>query len=390
MSNNIDPQFDMSESNRCLGCKVARCREHCPIGNDIPQFLQLVKLGKYEQAVDIIGHPFGEICGYVCPQDIQCQGGCVLGVKGNAVQMGRVERAVFAQNPYPIRRKSDLLSNIKVAVVGGGVAGITLATKLYEQGAEITVFERDTLLSTLKLIPSFRLPNETLQRIECQIDGKFTIVKQDVDSQQLVELQQRFDVVYLSIGTGVLYNLGIDGEQFATPYSDFLRSNLHFDKVVVIGGGNTAMDCARLAKHNGCNVSVAYRRQRGDMPAFQKEIDAAEQDGVELVYNVAPVKLEKSDGKLLLTIAKTVSEGRGKLTVTDETHQIACDCVVSALGSKFDSAIYQNMQIREDVKHPLPNVYAGGDAVGGKTVAQAVADGLTVAREIISKYTKSR
>lgn len=388
MSSKITPQFDISESSRCLGCKVARCRERCPIGNDIPQFLGLVRCGKYERAVELIGHSFGEICGYVCPHDIQCQGGCVLSAKGNAVQMGSVERTVFQQNPYPILRKSNLLQELKVAVVGGGVAGITLATKLYEQGADITIFERNTLLSTLKLIPDFRLPEMAIERIERQIDGKFTIVKQKVDCQQLVELQQRFDVVYLSTGASDLYGLGIVGEQFATPYDAFLQSDAKYRKVVVIGGGNTAMDCARLAKRSGCSVSVAYRRQREDMPAFTKEVDEAVNDGVEFTYNVAPVKLEKQDGKLILTLAQTVSEGRGRLTVTDETHQIVCDCVVTALGSKFDSAIYQDLQLSDDSKHPLPNVYAGGDAVGGKTVAQAVADGLTTANIIINKYTK--
>lgn len=390
MSNTTVPQLDISESKRCLGCKVAHCKQRCPIGNDIPQFLQRVSQGKLSQAVDLIGHPFGEICGYVCPHDMQCQSGCVLGAKGNAVQMGAVERAVFAQYPYEIQRKGDLLDKLKVAVIGGGVSGITLASKLYEQGADITVFERSTLLSTVKLIPSFRLPKQSIGRIEQKLESKFAVVNKDVNCQQLVELEQCFDIVYVSTGASILYGLGIDGEQFATPYDTFLLSNVKLGKVVVVGGGNTAMDCARVAKHNGCDVTVAYRRQRQDMPAFQKEIDETISDGVQFIYNVAPVKLEKVDGKLLLTLAKTVSEGRGKLTVTDETYQIACDCVVSALGSKFDGKIYQNLQVSGDVRHPLPNVYAGGDAVGGKTVAQAVADGLTTANIILNKYTKSR
>ena len=380
--------LDISESKRCIGCANPRCKNACPLGNDVPAFLKYVSIGEYNKAVELIGHPFGEICGYVCPHELHCQGGCVLGKTGQAVQMGAVERAVFQQYPYKVERKGNVANELKVAVVGGGVSGITFAVKMYEQGADVTLYEKDELLSTLKLIPNFRLPCESIARIEKELNGKFTIVKKAVTSKDFTILQRDFDIVYLATGASVLYGLGMVGEELAIPYDKFLRSASHCSDVVVIGGGNTAMDCARLAKRSGGKVTIAYRRQREDMPAFNNEVDDAYSEQVQFVYNVAPVKLESHGDKLLLTLAKTASEGRGKLTVTDETTTILCDTVVSALGSKFDASIYGELQIGDDAKHPLSNVYVGGDAVGGKIVAKAVADAMQSARLVLENLLK--
>lgn len=386
-SNGSNKQY-IDESNRCLSCSAPRCKQACPIGNDIPTFLQYVRDGEYDKAVEVIGHPFGEICGYVCAHEQQCQSGCVLGKKGQAVQMGAVERAVFAEHSYRVERQTDQLNGRKFAVIGGGVSGITFAVKAYEQGADVTIYEKDELLSTVKLIPDFRLPREAVARVEREIDGKFTVIKKQVCANELAKLSREFDIVYLATGASVLYGLGVDGENLATPYDVFLKKSNHSGNVVVIGGGNTAMDCARLAKRCGCDVTVAYRRTREDMPAFAKEIVDAEREGVKFVYNVAPVCVSHKDGKLLLVVAKTVSEGRGKLTVTEDTTIIECDTVVSALGSGFDKSIYNSFTISDDARHPLPNVYVGGDAVGGKIVAKAVADALQTFKLISENTTK--
>ena len=421
MSNATTHNLNTDESKRCLGCKVAHCREACPIGNDIPSFLQYVAGGEYDKAVQLIGHPFGEICGYVCPHEQCCHGGCVLGTKGQPVKMGEVEREVFARYPYKVERKvraGSKSSGMNVAVVGGGVSGITCAVKLYEQGASVTLFERDELLSTLKLIPDFRLPRQAIDRVLDAIDGKFNVVKKDINFEDIfvrklypwqpkvirernkdsLQLTDSYDAVYISTGASVLYKLGIDGEELVTPYDEFLKSTSHSGCVVVIGGGNTAMDCARLAKRNGSNVTVAYRRERADMPAFNREIEDATNEGVEFSYNVAPVKLQRQGDKLLLTLAKTVSEGRGKLTVTDEITVVECDTVVSALGAKFDKdniygSFYEwliDLNKPHNPLNPRFNLYIGGDALGASTVANAVADGLKASHLILKNYTKSR
>lgn len=405
-----------AESARCLHCTKPACREKCPLNNDVPSFLQLVSDGQFQQAVQLLGHPFGEICGFVCPHDACCQGACVLNKRGQAVKMGEVEREVFAAHPYKIERKvrsNSKSSGLKVAVVGGGVTGITCATKLYEQGADVTIFERDELLSTLKLIPDFRLPRAAIDRVLQAIDGKFTVVKKDVNFEDIfvrkhyswqtktqrskigesLQLTDSYDAVYVATGASVPYCLGIDGQELATSYERFLKEGAHSGNVVVIGGGNTAMDCARLAKRSGCEVTVAYRRTRDDMPAFSKEIEDATSDGVSFNYNLAPTKLEQKDGKLHLTLAQTVSEGRGKLTVTDQTQQVVCDTVVTALGSKFDGdnlygAFYQSLLNPLNPHNPRFNLFVGGDALGASTVANAVADGMKVAHAIVKNYTK--
>ena len=409
----------IAESSRCLHCGKPTCREACPLGNDVPRFLQLVSDGKLDEAVQVLGHPFGEITGYVCPHDACCHGACVLNKRGQAVKMGEVEKTVFALNPYKVERKTragSRSSGLKVAVVGGGVSGITCAVKLYERGADVTVFERDELLSTLKLIPDFRLPRAAIDRVLKAVDGKFTVVKKDVNFEDIfqrkiypwqskrqqqqyendyLQLTYFYDAVYVATGASVPYGLNVDGEELATPYDEFLKRKTFNGKVVVIGGGNTAMDCARLAKRNGCEVTVAYRRTRADMPAFNKEIEDALSCGVDFCYNLAPVKLQRAEsGKMLLTLAKTVSEGRGKLTVTDETEVVECDAVVAALGSKFDvDNVYGStpfIRQADNPFHPTGNVYAGGDALGASTVANAVADGLKAARDILKNYVKSR
>ena len=417
MTNELDKTY-LAESSRCLHCLKPSCQQGCPLGNDVPRFLQFVSEGKLQDAVQLLGHPFGEICGFVCPHDAQCQGGCVLSRRGQAVKMGEVEREVFARYPYEVKRKvrvGSKSSGLKVAVVGGGVSGITCAVKLYEQGADVTLFERDELLSTLKLIPDFRLPREAIERVLTAIDGKFTVVKKDVNFEDIfvrkiypwqnkrlrekigesLQLTDSYDAVYVAVGASVLYTLGVDGEELATPYDVFLKRSEHRGKVVVIGGGNTAMDCARLSKRNGCDVTVAYRRTRDDMPAFTKEVEDAIKEGVDFQFNLAPIKLERKGDRLLLTLAKTVSEGRGKLTVTDELTAVECDEVVAALGSKFDSeniygAFIESLLNPLNKHNPRFNLYVGGDALGASTVVNAVADGMKVARAILKEYSKSK
>ena len=416
MNVNETDNFYIAESSRCLHCAKPACAEACPLNNDVPRFLQLVRDGKTDEAVQVVGHPFGGVCGFVCPHDACCHGNCVLNKRGQAVKMGEVEKAVFQLNPYKVERKVRKGSKsygLKVAVVGGGVSGITCAVKLYEQGVDVTVFERDELLSTLKLIPDFRLPREAIDSVLKEIDGKFTVVKKDVNFEDIfvrkhydwqtktqknkigesLQLIDSYDAVYVATGASVIYTLGVPGENLATPYDEFLKRTNHSGSVVVIGGGNTAMDCARVAKRAGCKVTVAYRRTRADMPAFNKEIEDAEREGVEFQYNLSPVKLERANGKLLLTLAKTVSEGRGKLTVTNDVTVVECDEVVAAIGSKFDNeniygAFIESLLKDNNPRNPRSRLYVGGDALGASTVANAVADGLKAARAIIKQYTK--
>lgn len=390
---NIMPSDDnfeyIAECNRCLHCAKPGCVLHCPIANDIPQFLKLASEGNWLGAALLIGHPLGEVCGYVCPHE-HCQGGCVLGKRGEPVDIAMVERELFARYPYPIERQGRLLQSRRVAIVGGGVSGVTFAVKMYEQGADVTLYERRELLSTLQLIPEFRLPHEALDRIRQQLKGKINIVCKNTNLDD-VDKDGPWDVIYVATGAAICRSLNVTGEEFSTPYSQFLAKNedMSRKKVVIVGGGNTAMDCARLAKRLGADVAVAYRREREDMPAFEKEISSAEEEGIAFIYNVAPIAIARSNGILSVDFVRTQSKKRGEITFGEAAPTVVCDEVVAAIGSKFDDAVFAKRQLNGDVRHPLANVYAGGDATGGKTVAQAVADALQTARQIIDGYKNS-
>lgn len=372
-----------SKSSKCLNCKNASCVQGCPVRNDIPLFLKYVKNGDFAQAVEVIGHPFGEVCGYVCPHEMQCCGSCILEKKGNGVRINEIEREVFSKNPLAVERVDDTLANTKIAIVGGGVSGITLAALAYRMGADVTVFEKDELLSTIKSIPNFRLPKDAIERIVESVSGKIKVVRQVVSADDISRLSEINDVVYVATGLSKLYGLGIDGESFATSYKDCLNGKVR-GKVVIVGGGNTAIDCARLSKRNGCDVTVVYRRTKDDMPAFRQEIEKAENDGVRFMFNTAPVLLEKDDKLLTLTVAKTISEGRGKLTVTEQTSKIVCDYVVAAVGGCFDKTLVRDC-VADINGYLYDNVYIGGDAKGGSLVAHAVLHAKQTLRAIIEK-----
>lgn len=376
-----------SEVSRCLTCARPSCSHACPMHNDIPAVIKYIRSGEYDKAVQVIGHPFGEICGYVCPHESSCQGACVLNRKDIPVCTGLIERQLCAVHPYVVARQGTALAGKRYAVVGGGVSGLTFAVKAYEHGADVTVYERDELLSTVKLIPSFRLPVEAVLRAEQAVLGKFNIVRKQIDSEGLTSLTTQFDGVYVSCGAMLDYGLGVEWQRLATNYRDCLRGNFARGTVVVVGGGNSAMDCARYAVSCGCKVIVAYRRAQQDMPCFARELAEAIRENVEFMFNVAPTNLSEIGGKLRLTLARTVSEGRGKLTVTDETITLDCDSVIAAVGSKFDGSILSAERNTEQYLQ-YGNVYLGGDAKGGKLVVDAVADGLNVARQLIENERK--
>ena len=370
MDNSVQQQ-----AQKCLACKKPLCKVACPLGNDIPNVLQLVKNQQYRQAVGLFGHAFGELCGYLCPHQQQCLGACVLNAKGNAVNFPLVERWLFHNFPVEICQKSSALQGKKVCVVGGGVSGLTFAIKVLQAGADVTVFEPYKLLSTLYTIPSFRLPRQVLDNLVQRVQSSpIKIVCQQVQPSQIATLAEQYHFVYVATGVGEARTLGIPGQELATTYQQCLLGKL-CGNVVVVGGGNTAIDCARLAKSQGCNVTVVYRRSEEEMPAFQTEVDHAKNEGVLLQTHQAPVSLEKQGQNLCLTVAKTVSHNRKSLQITNETHQICCDFVVSALGN--NTSPFASLQ-----QQALPNVLFGGDVAGGSLVVHAIRDALLCATKL--------
>lgn len=380
--------FLITETKRCLQCKNPQCMEGCPVKFNVPEFLRLAGNGEFDRATQVVGHLFGEVCGYVCPRGEQCQGHCVLSVRSNGVDVGGVERRVFEQYFPTLQVQNKSLLHLKVAVVGGGVSGLTFAGLCYECGASVTVFERNQLLHTLRSIPNFRLPVSALDKIlQAFQNSGITIKKADIKACDVEKLKSQYSVVYLATGVSLPNKMHVEGEEYATSADEFLRSP-SCGQAVVIGGGNTAMDCARKNARAGFKTIVAYRRSKQDMPAFPSEIAAAEEDGVEFLFNVAPVCVNK-EGDLNVVFAKTVSEGRGKLVLTDQIVQLSCQNLVVATGNRYDEAVYpSNLLHVDDQNNAGQNLYAGGDAVGKNLVAQAVADAQNAFRAVSKKYQR--
>lgn len=375
---------------RCLQCKNPGCSAACPLGNDIPTIVRLVREGKFAMAVQVVGHPFGGVCGYVCPHENQCQGGCVLAKRGQAVPTGEAEATAFTNSPYVVARRDDKLAGRRVAVVGGGVSGITFAVKCYESGADVTVYESNMLLSTLYGIPEFRLPHRLLDDIVRSVEqSDIRVEHKYVCQADIAAMQNDNDIVYLAVGRTVCRALGVTGEEYATTADKFLREAMLPRDVIVVGGGNTAMDCARLNARLGGKTMIAYRRAMADMPCYAKEVQAAADDGVMFETNLAPVMVDKqADGRLSVTFARTNSEGRGRLSVTDELHTFSCDCLVVAAGNMLDGNVYaQDKTVPVDNCGNVDgNLYAGGDCAGGSLVVEAVKAAICAFNGVVERY----
>lgn len=375
---------------RCLQCKNPGCSAACPLGNDIPTIVRLVREGKFAMAVQVVGHPFGGVCGYVCPHENQCQGGCVLAKRGQAVPTGEAEAIAFTNSPYVVARRDDKLAGRRVAVVGGGVSGITFAVKCYESGADVTVYESNMLLSTLYGIPEFRLPHRLLDDIVRSVEqSDIRVEHKYVCQADIAAMQNDNDIVYLAVGRTVCRALGVTGEEYATTADKFLHEAMLPRDVIVVGGGNTAMDCARLNARLGGKTMIAYRRAMADMPCYAKEVQAAADDGVMFETNLAPVMVDKqADGRLSVTFARTNSEGRGKLSVTDELHTFSCDCLVVAAGNMLDGNVYaQDKTVPVDNCGNVDgNLYAGGDCAGGSLVVEAVKAAICAYNGVVERY----
>lgn len=375
---------------RCLQCKNPGCSAACPLGNDIPTIVRLVREGKFAMAVQVVGHPFGGVCGYVCPHENQCHGGCVLAKRGQAVPTGEAEATAFTNSPYVVARRDDKLAGRRVAVVGGGVSGITFAVKCYESGADVTVYESNMLLSTLYGIPEFRLPHRLLDDIVRSVEqSDIRVEHKYVCQADIAAMQNDNDIVYLAVGRTVCRALGVTGEEYATTADKFLHEAMLPRDVIVVGGGNTAMDCARLNARLGGKTMIAYRRAMADMPCYAKEVQAAADDGVMFETNLAPVMVDKqADGRLSVTFARTNSEGRGRLSVTDELHTFSCDCLVVAAGNMLDGNVYaQDKTVPVDNCGNVDgNLYAGGDCAGGSLVVEAVKAAICAYDGVVERY----
>lgn len=423
------------EANRCLGCKKAKCKEKCPVNIDIPEFVKQIKIGNIEEAAKIIGKSSSlpAICGRVCSQELQCESQCTLGLKGEALAIGKLERFVA---DYMIENNISITydinkNNKKVAIVGSGPSGLTCAGDLAKFGYDVTIFEALHEAGGVLVygIPEFRLPKnkivkreiENVKKLGVKIETNI-IVGKTVSIEKLFE--EGFQAVFIGSGAGLPKFMGIKGENANGVFSanEFLtRNNLmkgfdeNYDtpikigkKVAVVGGGNVAMDTARTALRLGAKVSIVYRRSEDELPARAEEIYHAKEEGIDFKVLTSPIEIIQDD-KGWVKAMKCVkmrlkgadSSGRKRpVEIEGSEFILDVDTVIMSIGTSPNPIITSNTKglnvskgqgivaCEETGQTSINGVFAGGDAVtGAATVILAMGAGKKAAKAI-DKYLR--
>ena len=421
----------MEEASRCINCKNAKCVEGCPVSINIPGFIKEVKEGNFEEAYKIIGKSSAlpAVCGRVCPQESQCEGKCIRGIKGEPVSIGKLERFVadYALENDIKPEKADSTNGHKVAVIGSGPAGLTCAGDLAKLGYEVTVFEALHELGGVLVygIPEFRLPKHKVVAKEIdkvkELGVKFetnVVIGKSTTIDQLIE-DEGFEAVFIGSGAGLPKFMGIPGENANGVFSanEYLtRSNLMkaFDdsydtpivagtKVAVIGGGNVAMDAARTALRLGADVHIVYRRSEEELPARVEEVHHAKEEGVIFDLLTNPVEILVDDNGYVkgmkcvkMALGEPDASGRRRPVVVEGSEfEMELDTVIMSLGTSPNpliSSTTEGLEVNrwkcivadeETGKTTKEGVYAGGDAVtGAATVILAMGAGKAGAKGI--------
>ncbi len=427
----------VKEAKRCLQCKKPACVGNCPVSIDIPGFIKEISEGNFEEAAHVLAEytALPAVCGRVCPQETQCEERCVLGKKGDAVSIGKLERfaADWARKNGIEVGKTKESNGHKVAVIGSGPAGVTCAGELAKEGYDVTIFEalHETGGVLVYGIPEFRLPKEevvkheieNLKNLGVKIETN-VIVGRTVTIDDLFE-KEGFDAVFIGSGAGLPRFMGIPGENLNGVFSanEYLtRNNLMKafrddydtpikagDKVAVVGGGNVAMDAARTALRLGAEVWIVYRRSEEEIPARAEEVEHAKAEGINFELLTNPVEiLGNEDGWvkgikcIRMELGEADESGRRRpVPIEGSEFEFEVDTVIMALGTSPNPLIpstTEGLEINqwecivadEDGQTSREGVFAGGDAVtGAATVILAMEAGKDAAAGI-DKYIKEK
>ena len=428
----------VSESLRCLHCKNAKCITGCPVNINIPEFISAVKERDFGKAYDVISESSSlpAVCGRVCPQERQCEGKCIRGIKGEAVSIGKLERFVadWAKENGMKMKCALKQTGRKVAVIGAGPAGLTCAGDLAKMGYDVTIFEALHKAGGVLVygIPEFRLPKDSvvakeIENVKClgvKIETN-VIIGRSITIEDLMT-KEGFEAIFIGSGAGLPMFMNIPGEQAKGVFSanEFLtRNNLmkayrddydtpivHGKKVVVVGGGNVAMDAARTALRLGADVYIVYRRSEAELPARAEEVHHAKEEGIHFELLTNPVEILSDDQDnvcgircIRMELGEPDASGRRRpVPVEGSEFEIGCDTVIMALGTRPNPLISSTtdglevnrkqciVATEEEGKTSLDGVFAGGDAVSGAaTVILAMGAGKKAAKGI-DEYLRSK
>ncbi|HAT02738.1 MAG TPA: glutamate synthase (NADPH), homotetrameric [Oribacterium sp.] len=427
-----------AEAERCLNCKNAQCVKGCPVSIHIPDFIQKVKDGDIKGAADVIGlsSALPAVCGRVCPQETQCEGKCIRGFKGEPISIGKLERYVadWAREHDYVAAKPGKPNGKRVAIVGSGPSGLTCAGDLAKLGYDVTIFEAFHQPGGVLIygIPEFRLPKDRVVRPEIENVKKLgvkidtnVIIGRSVTIDELLN-EEGFDAVFIGSGAGLPRFMNIPGETANGVYSanEFLtRNNLMKayredsdtpikvgKKVVVVGGGNVAMDAARTALRLGAEVHVVYRRSEEELPARREEVHHAKQEGIifDLLQNPVEIYTDENDwvkGIKIQRMALGEPDASGRRRpepIPGDVYDMECDMVIMSLGTSPNPLIKDTTKGLDTDKHGCiiakeengettkQGVYAGGDAVtGAATVILAMGAGKAAAQGI-DEYLRNK
>jgi len=426
----------MMEAKRCLQCKKPLCRPGCPVSIDIPAFIKEIAEGNFGESAQILAEysALPAVCGRVCPQEEQCEKTCILGNKGDAIAIGKLERfaADWARENNVEVGKTKPSNGHKVAIIGSGPAGVTCAGELAKEGYEVTIFEalHESGGVLVYGIPEFRLPKEkvvkheieNLKKLGVKIENN-VIVGRTITVDQIFE--EGYEAIFIGSGAGLPKFMGIPGENLNGVFSanEFLtRNNLmkafrpEFDtpikvgaKVAVVGGGNVAMDAARTAKRLGAEVYVVYRRTQDELPARVEEVHHAIEEGIIFEFLTSPIEVIGNENSWVsgikcvrMELGEPDASGRRRpREIANSEFEFEVDTVIMSLGTSPNPLIssttdgldinnHQCIVADESGQTSREGVFAGGDAVtGAATVILAMGAGKDAAKAM-DKYIKEK